>query len=644
MQFVQFYAINHLTGAALPGAMVTVYVANTASPAVLYNGDGVQISNPFLADAIGLVGFSTTDGVYDIQIVSGPYTAPPISNLTIFDVFVLADTVNDFNLAAAVGVTHSYTTRALLYADLAPGNAELAQVYADANLDYRGIYSKVGATGTGSWNQIVYNSAAAAIAVRQQASNDSRLVERLSNPSMINRFDLSRISAGKSINPGTGGENTTSGFFASGFIPAAEGDTQAARRDIYNIAFFKPDGSYLSGMPAPGGPVVPSGGYFTVPAGAASYRFDGPNAYLREQVLSYGMTAAVNYIPFGDPLRIFARVTQNARLSVPEIVGLFDKSRAAVDYRINPTTGQQEAFSGFTASHLIPVSAGDVLCDGDFACYDYALLDTNQNLLTGVGTGSPVLNDTDTVTVTQDGYFCFDFPNAYLDQAYLVRGATRPPWYAQFGGYLNRSAYPWHQKKIIFFGDSMTAQVSGLGKYLIANAVCRTLGAEIGAVYATAGYRIDQITPWITAPNMAGMAAAHVFCGTNTFGSGRTLGAYGDAPGTATVYGDLGGMFQAFATVAPSCRVVFFTPLKRTLSPAWDANNSAGWKMIALHDAILRVAADWGVFVSDDFNNSGYNTVTIPTLTGDGLHPLDPGYTALGNQHGLVMNGIGQLV
>lgn len=51
--------------------------------------------------------------------------------------------------AAVVG----YATRALLYADLVPGDKAVAYVTNDATAAYNGTYRKSGATGTGSWVQ-----------------------------------------------------------------------------------------------------------------------------------------------------------------------------------------------------------------------------------------------------------------------------------------------------------------------------------------------------------------------------------------------------------------------------------------------------------------------------------------------------------
>lgn len=54
-----------------------------------------------------------------------------------------------------VAADYGFTTRAALFANLTPNNAEVALVNKDPTIAYNGIYVKVGATGTGSWTQLV---------------------------------------------------------------------------------------------------------------------------------------------------------------------------------------------------------------------------------------------------------------------------------------------------------------------------------------------------------------------------------------------------------------------------------------------------------------------------------------------------------
>lgn len=54
----------------------------------------------------------------------------------------------------AAGIAASYETRAQLFADLAHEAGAEGRVWGDSNEDYRGVYKKNGASGTGSWTRI----------------------------------------------------------------------------------------------------------------------------------------------------------------------------------------------------------------------------------------------------------------------------------------------------------------------------------------------------------------------------------------------------------------------------------------------------------------------------------------------------------
>lgn len=89
MQYVEFY-VSNTEGVILPNATVTVTESVGGALAALFDINGVAIGNPTNASIIGLVGFRTANGLYDIQIVSGAYTAPPIQRMQIFDLFGVA--------------------------------------------------------------------------------------------------------------------------------------------------------------------------------------------------------------------------------------------------------------------------------------------------------------------------------------------------------------------------------------------------------------------------------------------------------------------------------------------------------------------------------------------------------------------------
>jgi hypothetical protein len=83
MQFQQFVACRADTGAALPYATATVYLANTSTLAALFNATGGSIGNPVTAGSTGAVGFAAADGNYQVQITSagGSYSVPFLAPL-----------------------------------------------------------------------------------------------------------------------------------------------------------------------------------------------------------------------------------------------------------------------------------------------------------------------------------------------------------------------------------------------------------------------------------------------------------------------------------------------------------------------------------------------------------------------------------
>lgn len=69
------------TGAVLPLAKVTVYLANGTTKASIFNSSGGAISNPVTADTNGSFSIQAVDGTYVLSAVSadGSYTVPPIT-------------------------------------------------------------------------------------------------------------------------------------------------------------------------------------------------------------------------------------------------------------------------------------------------------------------------------------------------------------------------------------------------------------------------------------------------------------------------------------------------------------------------------------------------------------------------------------
>jgi hypothetical protein len=111
MQLIEFYAVRADTGSVLPSATVSVFLTGTSLAASLYDASGAALANPFKAGNAGLVSFSAPDGVYDVQIQGGGYTAPRITGLQVVDLAAVAAgvPVNVKSLGAVCDGVHDDT-------------------------------------------------------------------------------------------------------------------------------------------------------------------------------------------------------------------------------------------------------------------------------------------------------------------------------------------------------------------------------------------------------------------------------------------------------------------------------------------------------------------------------------------------------
>jgi hypothetical protein len=82
MQYMEFFAVRHDTGAALPYATVQAFFAGGTSAVQLYGETGQALGTQASADALGRVGIALPFGAYDLQIAAGGYTAPKLSGMT----------------------------------------------------------------------------------------------------------------------------------------------------------------------------------------------------------------------------------------------------------------------------------------------------------------------------------------------------------------------------------------------------------------------------------------------------------------------------------------------------------------------------------------------------------------------------------
>lgn len=128
MQYYEFIASRGDTGAVLPLAKITVFLAGTTTLASIFDGAGAGLANPMTAAPSGLAGFAAANGAYDIQIASadGSYLAPKVHDLQLYDLSQL-----DAQVAAVTAATTAPGLLAVA-ADLALGAAsKIGTVAAD---------------------------------------------------------------------------------------------------------------------------------------------------------------------------------------------------------------------------------------------------------------------------------------------------------------------------------------------------------------------------------------------------------------------------------------------------------------------------------------------------------------------------------
>lgn len=203
------------------------------------------------------------------------------------------------------------------------------------------------------------------------------------------------------------------------------------------------------------------------------------------------------------------------------------------------------------------------------------------------------------------------------------------------------------KKRIGFIGDSITA---GVGVAQMENVFWNRIAQWTGATcigYGISGTRIalqhdckdDPFAEQHFSSRLEQMEddldVIVVFGGTNDFGHGDApLGTIHDTDGT-TFYGALHVLIRQLLEKYPAAELVFMTPLHRLADTdctynEWRQRRQANLERYV--DAILEVAAVYGVPVLDLYRTAGMNPV-IPALKErympDGLHPNDTGHARI---------------
>ncbi len=81
MQYMEFYAVRHDTGAVLPNATLQAFLAGGATPLTIFDEAGRPVGTEVFADGLGRLGVALPFGAYDLQISSPAYAPPKISGI-----------------------------------------------------------------------------------------------------------------------------------------------------------------------------------------------------------------------------------------------------------------------------------------------------------------------------------------------------------------------------------------------------------------------------------------------------------------------------------------------------------------------------------------------------------------------------------
>lgn len=117
-----------------------------------------------------------------------------------------------------------------------------------------------------------------------------------------------------------------------------------------------------------------------------------------------------------------------------------------------------------------------------------------------------------------------------------------------------------------------------------------------------------------------------VFAGINDFRLGKPIGDKRERD-IYTFSGAYVTLIEAILTDNPICRLNLWTPLQRD-KDGYDIHyvNEAGHRLADYVETIRELGADYALPVLDLYAESGFNKLTLPCLTSDGLHPNEAGH------------------
>lgn len=120
-----------------------------------------------------------------------------------------------------------------------------------------------------------------------------------------------------------------------------------------------------------------------------------------------------------------------------------------------------------------------------------------------------------------------------------------------------------------------------------------------------------------------------VFAGTNDFRLNKPLGRMNETD-ILTFYGAYKALIESLLSLNPSCRLNLWTPLQRNKDGFdIDSRNDCGYRLDDYAEAVRALGKRYALPVLDLYAESGFNKLTLPLLTDDGLHPNEKGYARI---------------
>lgn len=222
------------------------------------------------------------------------------------------------------------------------------------------------------------------------------------------------------------------------------------------------------------------------------------------------------------------------------------------------------------------------------------------------------------------------------------------------------STFPWRNKKVTCFGDSITQGDSGEGSIIPSYVPRMQKWLQTSPVNAgLCGSRITQMAGDKGYSFVGRMGSIKdqdvitIFGGINDFQWNAPLGKMSDSADTPTTfYGALKDIVLTLSKNNPKAKLMFITPMKTTKFQyhTFDENgelmkNANGDTQLDFVNAIKQVADYYSIPVLDMYSCSNYSPylpsqVGHDNFTADGLHPTEHGYERIAQQIAKAINNL----